>query len=238
MPTKLKADSFNRGLVAETKLAHLVDREIERMGDFEWDASFRKKKPDNLIHPSSHCLLTPYELYMALTEPQQQDYSASLRKAFCAGHFYHQYIQYVLVKAGFAKKSNIERHRVVHNAHEYTFNPAISAAADAVVDLPSKETYLVDIKTMHPYDFSLDKLPQRFERKYIAQINIYLDIFNIDNGLFLCVDKGSGAFKEIVVQKQPLLVDALYQKFQFVGESIYNKIPPPKDFDIELPFAD
>lgn len=235
MAVKLPKDDFTRGIVDKSILTPFINRYIEQTGDFSWEFTYKPKKNDGGFHPSSHCLMTPLEIYNDIVDPQPREFGADLRKTFMVGHFWHQYLQKIVVDMGFAKKRDIEAHKTVKSAYGYWFDPYISGSADAIVDIPGQGKYLVDFKTQKSLDFNQQDLPEWCKDKYICQINLYMDIFKVHQGLFVCINKDTSKFKEILVSYNKPLVEAIYRKFHIVCKAIRDNKPPPETLDIALP---
>ena len=97
-----------------------------------------------------------------------------------------------------------------------------------IVPLKTKDWEgLVDIKTMSGQAFRAPVLPEAFAHKYVCQINIYMDLFDIGQAMILGVNKDSPHdFKEILFVRNQSLIDAIYRKWKFVSECFDNDSPP------------
>jgi hypothetical protein len=236
MAIKLKKDSFTRGLVKRFKLAPHIDRAIAQ-GEVEWSATFGVKQGDDAFHPSGDCVPSPRALYDKITSLESEPISGSLYKTFQVGHWWHAYIQHVVVdRLGFSDRGQIERkglRRWGNGAYQW----ATGFADIAPCCIPGHGEYLVDIKTQGSFDFKQQYLPSWCAGKYEAQINIYMDWFDLDRAIIFCISKDSPHdFKEYEYLRNQPLIDAVYDKWKLVGECIDKQIEPDEDYDPPLPY--
>lgn len=245
MAIKLDTSKFVRNLANKHKLVPHLDRAIES-GEFEWEYKFPgPKEQDDAWHPSGHCTPSVYDLWqMATSEPEERKLPASLLKTFQVGHFWHQYLQFVTVeKLGFATWDEIEcsatRSWVSNPSFEDEPEPYhwVKGSADICpVHIPVHGDYLVDIKTMKSGDYKQNGMPRWCADKYECQANIYMDLFDIDRAIILCVLKDSPHdMKELEFVKNQPLIDAIYDKWHIVAECIATEVEPDIEFSIELP---
>lgn len=259
MAIKLKKTDFVRNLVKNHKLVGSIDKVI---GDeeFSWKAEFGPKTGDDGWHPSGHCLSQPNALYAmasaALAGEDPKKPAASLMKSYQVGHFWHAYLQWIIVKKlNYADEAAIERRgytgwgdevkaryfgtngkgpKVTHKPFHY----ATGAADVAPCSIPVHGEFLVDIKTMGAHDFKQMQLPAWCAGKYEAQINIYMDWFDLERAIILCVQKDSPhAFKEFEFERNQALIDAIYGKWSLVGACLEVGEEPPEDYEVELPLV-
>lgn len=234
MAIKLKKDAFVRNLVKGHKLANHIDKAIAE-GEFEWEAKFGVKLGDDAFHPSSDCVPSVYSLYKTRTT-ESNGISGGLRKAFQVGHFWHAYIQWIVVeRLGFATWDDVE----VRGETRWSEGPygwATGSADIAPCRIPGVGDYLVDIKTMRASDFKQQGLPSWCAEKYECQVNVYMDWFDLDEALILCVSKDSPhEFKEFTFKRNPQLVDAIYQKWALAGDCIRSGTVPDETYEVPLP---
>lgn len=239
MAIKLDSSKFVRNLVKGHKLAPHLDKSIGE-GEFEWNASFGTKEPDTAFHPSGDCIPSPLALF-GMAKKEEGEFkkpSAALRKTFQVGHFWHAYIQWLVVeRLGFASWEEIE---LTHETRwaDGDYGWARGAADIAPCHIPIHGDYLVDIKTMGAHDFKLQGLPGWCAGKYECQVNIYMDWFDLDKTLILCVSKDSPHdFKEFIFNRNQPLIDAIYDKWKLVKVCLDQDVEPPEDYNIELPLA-
>lgn len=240
MAIRLDKTNLVRNLSKRYKLVPHLDREIAK-GDFVWQFDYEPKKGDTGWHPSGDCTPTPYELYMKATgQAHERPFSGDLYKTFMVGHFWHQYIQWIVEKKlGLCQPEDIERRgsRVwrEEDGKPVPFHWATGSGDMAPCRLPDGE-FLVDIKTMGSHDFKRNGVPDWCAGKYEAQMNIYMDFFDLDRALILAVCKDSPhAFKEFEFERNQPLIDAIYHKWHLVSECISEGVTPPVDEDIFLP---
>ena len=242
MAIKLTKHSMSRKLVAKTKLAIHLDRAIDEAGDFEWTYEYKTKKSDDAWHPSGDCTPSPRELFdKACGATERQPIGGALRKTFQVGHFWHGYLQEVVVNhLGYAKPEAIERKGKKVWAEEdgkpKPFHWVTGAADVAPVVIPGLGEYLVDFKTMGSFDFKRTELPDWSASKYECQMNIYMDLFDIDRTIILGINKDSPhEFKEIIFNRNQPLIDSIYDKWHYVSDCLDNGIIPSESEVWELP---
>lgn len=237
MAIKLKKDAFVKNLIKRHKLASHIDKAIGE-GEFVWEAKFEPKQGDDAWHPSGDCIPKPYTLYHKAMAAQESSSSPSvgLLKAFTVGHFWHHYLQHLIVeRLGFASWDEIE----VRGERRWGDKPyqwATGSADIAPCHIPVHGDYLVDIKTMGSHDFKQQGLPSWCAEKYEAQLNIYMDWFDLERAIILCVSKDSPHdLKEFEFKRNQPLIDAIYDKWKLVGKCVEEQIEPPEDYDVPLP---
>lgn len=259
MAIKLKKTDFVRSLVKNHKLAGHIDQAIGA-GEFEWKAEFGPKVGDDGWHPSGDCVPSCADLYAkatgALAGTPGRPLSTSLLKTFQVGHFWHAYIQHIVVeKLDFADWEHIERRgtkgwgdklmRPHFGAHggstQFFYKPfhyATGSADIAPCHVPGTGEFLVDIKTMGSFDFKQMGLPAWCAPKYECQVNVYMDWFDLDQTVILCVSKDSPhEFKEFLFTRNQPLIDAIYDKWKLVGKCIEEGVEPDPDYEITLPLV-
>lgn len=238
MAIKLKKDAFVKNLIKGHKLAGHIDKAIGE-GEFEWSAKFEPKVGDDGWHPSGDCTPNAYSLYQkAITLEEAKPHPASLLKTFTVGHFWHHYLQYIVVeRLGFATWDDIEvkgERRWGEGAYKW----ATGSADIAPCRIPVAGEYLVDIKTMGSHDFKQNGLPNWCAPKYECQVNIYMDWFDLERTIILCVSKDSPHdLKEFEFRRNQPLIDAIYGKWKLVGDCLDAGIAPPEDYETPLPLV-
>jgi hypothetical protein len=223
---KFNKTNLTKSLVKNHKLAPYLDKYLSsEVTDFEFRTE--TKVSDNAWHPSSHCTPTPRELYdFATSDNKQKSFPAALYKSFIVGHFWHQLLQKAVLDLGLAQPEAIERKgKRVWGEESSTkhptpkpFNWATGAGDIAPCSIPHCGDYLVDFKTMGNHDYKQNGLPAWCAHKYEAQINIYMDLFGMERGLIVCIQKDSPhEFKEFEFKRNQPLIEAIYSKWVFVS---------------------
>lgn len=236
--SKLKFDTPFKGTI----LAGPLDRACREF-DQEWTFTYEPKMRDLGWHPSGDCLPAVTELYRkaitALT-PSPADVGvpsprSSNSKAFMVGHFWHQWIQTVMVHEGWVGEENIESFRfrdwgqTVREPFHF-----VRGQADIVPFSYRGWTGLVDIKTMGSNDFKQNRVPTQWADKYLCQINIYMDLFDQEQAMILAVNKDSGhGFQEFTFVRNQPLIDAIYRKWEYVSACIEDRTDPSAEDDEE-----
>lgn len=242
MAIKLSKHSMARKLVTKTKLAIHIDRAIEEAGDFEWTYEHTAKKGDNAWHPSGDCTLTPRELFDKATGVEEkQPIGAGLRKTFQVGHFWHGYLQHVVVELlEYADWNAIERSGqkiwAEENGKPKPYHWCQGSADIAPIKIPGQGEFLVDFKTMGSFDFKRQELPDWSAAKYECQMNIYMDFFNLDQAIIVAINKDSPhELKEFIFDRNQSLIDTIYNKWQYVGDCLENGTIPDESEEWDLP---
>ena len=92
------------------------------------------------------------------------------------------------------------------------------------------EIYLVEFKSMSSYGF------ERFEKgfiddSYIAQYNVYMEALGLKRCVFIGCNKDSGVLHEMVITKDPVIVEKAKANLAKVIASTPTALPdPPKEY--------
>lgn len=266
MALKLDKTKLVRNLAAGRKMVTHLEKYILDNPDFEWSYEYTRKKTDDGWHPSGDCTPPLLDLYhkAAVTQAilasdtyQKKPFGVGLLKTFQVGHFWHAYLQEIVVRAGLAPASSIERRGIKGWGEEVfgaggqgrhleslttTFKPfhyATGSGDVAPITLPGETAaHVVDFKTMGSHDFKRQNMPDWCADKYECQINIYMDFFGLERGLFVCILKDSPHdMKEFEFVRNQPLIDAIYQKWEIVSACLEEGIEPPADEDFPLPLS-
>lgn len=244
MTVKFDKTKLTKSLAQNNVLAPFLDRAFETF-DEPWTFDYTEKVGDDAWHPSGDCTPKVTTLYAkASGDKERESITGSLRKSFMVGHYWHQLIQYIIVnKLGFATDNDIERKGVKvwqpypkpddGKALPYHW---VTGSGDIAPMTTPRWTGIVDIKTIGGAQFkecqTTKKLPPRFDSKYTAQINIYMDLFDQEKGLILGVNKDSPHdFIEFQFERNQQLIDAIYAKWHFVSECLDNGTVPTEEDD-------
>ena len=233
-----------------TQFAHHLDRAASNW-EGEWEYKYVPKEVDESWHPSGDCTPSVYELWQGvvgfllqsqanngatLPVPEQDPSFNGMNKTFQIGHFWHQYLQHITLNVlEFCDEGAIEKSgekRWGDRPFEHT-----SGSADiAPLVLPNGKELLVDFKTMGSYAFKKADPPDWAIDKWECQMNIYMDLFDLDEAIIVGINKDSPHdFKEFTYLKNQPLIDAIYDKWKLVSMCVYEGVEPPVDEDIELP---
>lgn len=254
MATKIPKDAFTKAFT-KTKFAFQLDKAIGE-GDFVWQFDYKPKLEDNAWHPSGHCTPSLHELFHFAygREPvveypegnypeniEQREIEPQLGKIFAVGHFWHQYLQEVCVRAGFCEEKNVER-RGSKGWGEYDgldwkpFHWVTGSADICPVEVPGHGSYLLDFKTMGSHQFRANEPHPNTVEKWECQLNVYMDFFDMDKAMILGINKDSPHdFKEFEFHRNQPLIETLYDKWKLVSACLDEEIEPPEDEEIELP---
>ena len=240
-----------RGLGKRQILVPYIEK-IIRDFDEPWTFTYSSKEEYLAWHPSGDCTPSPialYEIAKKRKEKAERDpISESLRKSFMVGHYWHQWLQYiVLKKLEFCDEKAIERigqktwrtHRVYYGGGGDGFDvPApfgyVSGAGDIVpIELPKGWKGIVDFKSMGGSTFRDEAMP--FADKYECQANIYMDLFDEEKVLIFGINKDSKhEFKEWIFERNQPLIDSIYEKWQYVDDCVYHQTSPEDNHKFPL----
>jgi hypothetical protein len=231
----LKLDKNFKPLMKNYRLVPHLDKYISK-GDQHWTFVYDPKQGDSAWHPSSDCTPSVYELYRkAKGELDERAPTPALYKTFMTGHFWHQYVQNMLLDMGFCDEDAIER-RGKKSWGEGPFHWVTGSADVAPVTIPVHGDFLLDIKTMNSHDFRRPGLSEWSGDKWECQTNIYMDFFDLDRAMILGIQKDSPhEFKEFIFERNQDLIDAIYLKWKLVAECLDTGVVPEETDDVELP---
>jgi hypothetical protein len=249
---KIPNSAFVKNLVQRNKLIQHYESAWTN-----WDGpltfTYESKETDDAFHPSGDCTPSPLQLYskiLAKMAGENPDpISPTLRKTFLVGHFWHQVYQDLTVKElGFAKPEHIERSAMTCWAEDNSWGPTPSAkparakpyhwargSADiAPCSVPRYGDFLVDFKTQNSRSFNQIKIPDWCIDKWECQLNIYMDWFNLEKALIVCINKDAPHdLKEWEFHYNEPLVNTIYDKWKFVGECLDSN-ETPSELDTEM----
>jgi hypothetical protein len=253
MPTKMpKRKGFTKAF-SKTKLGYLLDKEIGK-GDFLWTFDYKPKLEDNGWHPSGHCTPTLSELYHYAANREvvkeyaegeypenivQRKMEPSLAKIFVVGHFWHQYLQEICLRAGLCDKDSVERRGIKSWAPETNvrqpFNFATGSADICPMDIPGHGEYLIDFKTMGSHQFRGNTPHALTMEKWECQLNVYMEFFGMDKAIILGINKDAPHdYKEFEFHRNDKLIHQIFYKWMLVSECLNEGLTPPDDEVVEL----
>lgn len=227
MAIKLDKTQLVKNLIKRHKLVTHLDRVI---GDeeFVWEFTYSPKVGDDAWHPSGDCTPSAYSLWRkGIGDVEEKPFGVSLRKTFMVGHFWHQYLQHIVLdKLQFCNPDAIER-RGVNRWGEGAFHWATGSADIAPCDIPGHGEFCVDFKTMGSFDYKRTGLPDWCAAKYECQINIYMDFFDLERGLIVAINKDSPHdMKEFEFRRNDQLIAEIYDKWKLVSEWLDDDFVP------------
>lgn len=100
--------------------------------------------------------------------------------------------------------------------------------ADAIISL-SGRNYVVEIKTVHPYNF--DQMAIAPRNDHYLQLQLYLHYFQIPQGIILAENKATQELKEFVVEMDRPEVNRVLRAFETLREMTFvrGELPPLPD---------
>lgn len=243
--------NFTKNLVKRHKLVPYLDKYLGTEVE-QFTFTYEPKTKDDAWHPSGHCCPLPGALYeIASTPEEEKDWGTAMLKTFMVGHFWHQLLQKAVLDLGFADESAIERRGlrdwgdhvdikfsvpsdVPIEAKFRPYHYATGSGDIAPCSIPNFGDYVVDFKTMSSHQYKGNGVPDWAANKYEAQINIYMDFFDLEKGLIVAVCKDSPhEFKEFEYVRNQSLIDGIYAKWEFVGACLEAGEAPDARDDLE-----
>ena len=181
-------------------------------------------KGDGYFHPSTHPLMGARELYYRF-HPDTRDKMVSERPTlrrqmiFAMGSALHAVVQTQMEMVGLVKsKDNMEVEYVIKDHH-------VRGRIDFIVDHPNGEQYLVEMKTMDPW---LYKKCDKIKPEWDAQLSLAEYSQGVDHGIVILMERGGGCtMREFKHQRNDVLLQEIFTKFEYVRHAIRNNTPPP-----------
>lgn len=232
---KFTLDDFRKDLSPKYKLVPKLDKAIAGF-DEEWTFTYEPKEHDLYWHPSGHCMPKASALYdlalERLNDGVNEEHERSMRKFGPVGHFWHQFLQHIMVRYDMVPQNAIEREGFkTWDKTMLTFH-ACRGSADVAPWAYKGHDYIVDFKTMGSRSFQRPNLPEGFAEKYTCQMNIYMDFFDYERALIVAINKDTPHdFKEFEFRRDDKLIEAIYTKWKFVAESLEAGERPDEDDD-------
>lgn len=244
MAVKLDHTKLVKNLGSQYKLVPHLDKAIAEH-DFAWQYNYQPKQSDTAWHPSSDCTPPITELLHKARNYEPKQVTGQLRKTFAVGHYWHAYLQEILKRIDFADEEAIEREgtrkwdsqgRKITNVVPAPYHWVRGSADVAPVTIPRHGEFLVDFKTTSSHDFTRQGAPHWAADKWESQVNIYMDLFNLDRALIVCIQKDSPHdFREIEYHRNQPLIDTLYSRWHQVSHAL-NTEAELSDEEDYLPF--
>jgi hypothetical protein len=227
---KLDKSQITRNLGKKYKLIPYLEKALIGFED-EWSYKYTQKKLDTAWHPSGDCTPPVSELYEKVTGTYEGHDFSGLDKNFQVGHFWHQFLQYIILhKLEFCEPDAIERRGTKDWSNTNNCEPGhwVTGAGDiAPILLPCGWRGIVDIKSMSSFAFKKSENELPFADKYECQFNIYMDLFDEDRAMLLAVNKDTPHdFKEFIFERDQDMIDAIYAKWEYVGACLTAGEPP------------
>lgn len=231
---------FLRNLKKNHKLIPYLEELIsdgDSVEGFQFD--YHAKVSDDAFHPSGDCTSTVAELVAKVRDPEYvPDWLSgmsgkSLNKTFMVGHFWHAYLQHILVYGELAAEEAIEVNRKVYWG-DRPYEWATGSADVAPCQIPEEGDFVIDFKTMGSHQYKQNDIPEWAAAKYEAQLSIYMEWFNIDRGIIVAINKdGPHDMKEFEFERNPDLVDAVMAKWELATQVVYDDLVVlPEDEEI------
>jgi hypothetical protein len=253
MSPKFTLESFRKDLSPKYKLVPKLDKAIGEF-DEEWTFHYEPKEHDLYWHPSGHCMPVASALYDLAQErlnpdpEQDKENRRKFGKYGPVGHFWHQFLQHIMVRYEMVDPDAIERSafkgwphgeypnwtpgHVPKSVESYVPFHACTGSADVAPWTYKSHDYIVDFKTMGSRNFQAVTPSEMFANKYECQMNIYMDFFDYDRALIVGINKDTPHdFKEYEFRRNQPLIDVIYDKWKFVADCLQHSERPDKDDD-------
>lgn len=185
---------------------------------FEYSA----KVSDDAFHPSGDCTTSIEDLHHKIMGTGEVRDWSGMEKTFMVGHFWHAYLQHLLVQGGLASSETIEHnHKMRWGQRPYEW--ATGSADVSSCQIPEEGDYLVDFKTMSSFQYKSSGVPDWAALKYEAQISVYMDWFGLDRALIVAINKdGAHDLKEFEYEANPDMASAIFTKWELAGRVAYE----------------
>lgn len=107
-------------------------------------------------------------------------------------------------------------------------NPLFHGRADVIVSMEGKN-YVVEIKTVHPYNF--EQMVAAPRRDHYLQLQLYLHYFDIPQGVILAENKANQELREFVVGRDDEEIRRVLSTFERLRRIIFleGRLPSPPD---------
>lgn len=150
----------------------------------------------------------------------QRKPTLEMQKRFNMGNMVETYMTQLMTSAGI--KIIRQQEPLENKEHQITGHPDGS-----VVDKDTDEDFPFDIKSSAPSVYSQINGMEDFKRyswtkKYISQLMVYMHEQQKKKGLFIFVDKSSGAYKVIWIDYDPELIAEIFAKADEVNANVKN----------------
>lgn len=236
--------ALGRKEIITPHLDRWFDRMKPKVGDISLPISLVKEE-DTYFHPSSHTTGCARTIFKAFDPhfAEENGRRSFNNKVMANGHLWHALLEHVIVNElefadsfevplWAARSANAESSVRVYQEDPKSMNGNLWVAK-GTLDIPyvcppgSPQEYVVDIKTMNPESFGLERPPEYLWQKYVAQMQLYLDWTDTDRGILLCVKAANPFdFKEIVIERDHDHASYIYLKWDKVATALALGIPP------------
>ncbi len=107
-------------------------------------------------------------------------------------------------------------------------NPLFHGRADVIVSVEGKN-YVVEIKTVHPYNF--EQMVAAPRRDHYLQLQLYLHYFDIPQGVILAENKANQELREFLVDQDDEEIRRVLSTFEALRRTIFleGRLPPLPD---------
>jgi hypothetical protein len=190
------------------------------------------KDPDDFsptFHPSGDCTPCERQLYLKFAEPKKEQLTHTSQKNFAVGNFWHLWLQEIIVNGlGFAEWKDVERRCGLDFFHDETLWRGSGAADIARCQIPGRDEYLIDFKTMNERHFKAEEsVIRHLLTKWKYQVNCYMNWVGVDKCIVIGIQKDTPHdFREFVFERDPALLEPVYDKWTNVAMHLRDKMMP------------
>lgn len=179
-------------------------------------------------HPSKagECMRVQFATRSGDIPPER--FGATEQKRFFWGKVIHEVYQRILVnELSLADETEIEKEYDGIHTTDVGNELRVRGFADvARCAIPGFGEALIDYKSTAAYNGNISPF---FQRLYEAQIQLYLELFDIDQGIILYIEKASHKHSEKVVHRDKSQFDHWMGRLMDIEDAIVEGSPPPCD---------
>jgi len=160
--------------------------------------------------------------YLELKGEYKEDFNEDTKRILNVGNIYHNKIIGEIIEKG-----NVSDLHIVASEFNIPIHPFLSGRIDAVLS-DGINLYIIDIKSAGK--FTMDKIKQGIcPENYQDQIQLYMHLTGILNGILLFVGKTDGQVEEFEVKYNKARALSLIEKIgDFMGTCVAKNILPDK----------
>lgn len=167
-----------------------------------------------IVSDNSFCIRQQV-LSLIYKQLQGEQVPISLMRIFAEGNAIHEKWQRLFIRAGFGKAEDMDYTRMCEE-YEVSFTP------DAIINLPDFGKMVVEIKSVNTFQFKKMSNHPSGEK----QLQFYMYLTGIHQGIVLCDDKNSQEFKVFYKEYNPEVVAPFIERceqVQYYKQKLLNE---------------
>lgn len=180
---------------------------------------FAKRKPSGLrLSIVGKC---PRQVYYNIKNPElAKALSPRAKFIFLSGDIWESII------VAIAKASGVN----LHSEQKEVIFEGVKGHIDGIATL--YKDFLIEIKSMSEAGFKMSsKFGISNDYGYLSQLNVYLYALGLEQGIFLFVNKNTGALEEQIVTIDMNIVEDARKNIRAIREAEKSNIPPKRKYD-------